>query len=489
MDRSNPSPLTAQPSPTRRHPLTPRPTRAPRALAAAALTLAAACASASFESQGDELMRQTQFADAVVYYEKAIAEGHPSEALELKHREARYAAEMKRGQREHFEGKLVPANTTFRALAAQLPDNAAVQAWLKKSERDLSRKLTQMGKEHLTLREYDAAIQYLKKAIDLDATNEDAATALERAATILEWRAEKGEALWREGLRSWNEGSPLQAEAQIQSSLDYTPDRPEAQDVLADVKTQIAELRQRLATNLEEKGQIYSAREQYKRVRGLGMGGNELDAAIERTDKEVKADEKVRAAEIALAKFDFAKARKLLEEAKGLTMNPENLSAIDARLFQVGEKQNDIEFQRAILSEFEGKFDLAIERLTALDQRTPGYRDVRERLDRIRRQMADSKAAYEEGVKLLGDGKLDDARSKFKAAIFLHPLYRDARDKLKETEAAIKARDRKPATPTQPSEEGAKPAGEATKPAGEETKPAGEETKPATAPADVKPPR
>jgi hypothetical protein len=96
--------------------------------------------------------------------------------------------------------------------------------------------------------------------------------------------------------------------------------------------------------------------------------------------------------------------------------------------------------------------------------------------------MADSKAAYEEGVKLYDEGKLDDARSKFKAAIFLHPLYRDAREKLKVTEAAIKARDRKAATPTQPSEETAKPAGDMTKPAGDETKPA-------TAPADVKPPR
>lgn len=440
----------------------PRVRRASRLLSIVGILVAVGCGATPLEAEGDLYMRQARFADAYDSYKRAQAKGPASEQLQVKLREAYLATELQKAQTDLFAGRLVVANTTLRALAAQMPDNPAVMAWLKKSERDLSRLLSDHGKENLALRNYDAAIRALKKAIDLDPSNDDAADALERAATILEWRAEKGDSLWRDGLKAMAEGNPLQAEAQIRSSLQYTPDRPGAQDVLGDLKLTVAELRQRLASNLEAKGQISAAERQYKIAKSLGLSGEEIQIALDRTSKEVKADEKVRAAEIALTRNDFEKAAGFLKEARDLTIHPENRTAIDARLFQVQERANDADFKQALVAEFEGKFDIALERLRALDERSPGYRDTRERMDRISKQLKDATTAYEEGNKLFEVGELDKARAKFRAAIFLHPLFLDAREKLKEVDAAIRARDRKTDLPSEevPPLLESKPAGE-----------------------------
>jgi tetratricopeptide (TPR) repeat protein len=410
------------------------------------LAILGACSAQTLESEGDQHMRRARFVDALDAYEAAKASGNSSKDLPEKMQEAYFSAKLQEGCEYLFAGKLLQANNVFRELAARFPENPTITKWLEKSERDLSRYLTVVGKDHLGVRNYEKAIECFKKAIDLDPNNAVASASLERTVTILQWRAEKGELLWREGLRSINESSPLQAQSQIQNSLEYVPDRPEAADLLSDLKQQIGELRQRLGRDLEDKGQFKAAEKQYRLAATYGYAPPDVQSAIQRTGDEGKADELVRTSDLALAKNDYARARTALEKARSYTKNTENLTAIDARLFQVAEKQNAYEYKVAQVSEFEGKLEDAIAKFTALDARAPGYRDCRERIDRLGRQLQDSKEAYEDGLKQLEAGNLENARSKFKAAIFLSAINVSARAKLKEVESMIDAKNRpKPA--------------------------------------------
>ena len=249
----------------------------------------------------------------------------------------------------------------------------------------------------------------------------------------------EGELLWREGLRAIHEGYPLIAENNIQNSLEYTPDRADASDMLGDLKQTIADLRQRLAQSLEDKGQYYAAMQQYKLAKNTGSTADTLDSAIQRTTNEAKADECVRKSDLALAKKDFDSAQKFLEDAKSLTRNAENLTAIDAKLFQVREKRVYSDFTAALVLEFEGKLEDAQAQYEAVDAKSPGYRDTRERIDRLKRTIRDATEAYNEGMKKLEAGDYDGARLKFKAAVFLHPFLKDARDELKKAEDKVKA--------------------------------------------------
>lgn len=408
---------------------------------------AAGCASRTAEQSGDELMREAKFGDAIAAYESARREGSASPTLEAKLRDAQLGAQVAEAQRLHFEGKLAKSNQMFREIAAQVPDNPTVAAWLEKSQRDLSRMITQLGKEHLSVREYEQAIEAFKKALDLDPTNTDASSGLERTAKILQWRAEKGELLWREGLRAINEGSPAVAKTSIENSLDYTPDRPEAPEMLDDLRRTLADLRQRLAMSLEEKGQYYAAMQQYRLAQSTGGVDESLETAIQRTAAEAQADECVRRSDVALAKRDFDRAAKYLQDAKGLTKNPENLAAIDAKLFQVEEKRRDADAKAAVLLEFEGKLEEALEAMKALDARAPGYRDLRERMDRLARQIREAKEAAADGMRLQEEGDLENARLKFKAAVFLYPFLGDARARLKHVEEQLRAKAKSGAAP------------------------------------------
>src|SRR5262245_4920278 len=299
-----------------------------RRIVAAACALAAAglaCAEQSSVRRGDDLMERGQFEEAEREYRKAQVTLPNDSSVNSKIRQAQISQMFQEALKLHFDGELAKANMLFHEIAGLAPGTATGQEWLKKSDRDISRQLTQEGKDYLGVRSYEAAIQSFEKALQFDPNNEDAKDALERSKTILKWRADKGTDLWKTGLLEATQGHPIIAETSVQNSLDLTPNRANADDFLSDIRTTIGEERYRMASAMEKAGQWHGAVDKYKEAIVKKASVKDLDASVTRMENEVKADEKVRYGRLALAKKNYDLATNFFKEAKELTVDPANL--------------------------------------------------------------------------------------------------------------------------------------------------------------------
>lgn len=399
---------------------------------------ASACSTATHVSRGDDLMQRGAFREAEVEYLMA-ADADPGDAeIAAKIRQARVSGLFQKAQRLHFAGELMTANELFHEIARLAPESESARDWLKKSERDISRNLAQQGKDHLGLREYEAAIVAFEKALEYDPDNEDARSALARAKTILKWRSEKGMELWKTGLLEGTQGHPEIAATFVENSLDLVKDQPNAEEYLADLRTQMGEQRYRLAADLEASGQWHGAAHQYRSAKTLRADVKDIDSSIDKMDGEVKADDKVRLGRLALAKERFALATKLFEQAKSLTKNAENVAAIDAFLAEVSEKRSASLYRDARDLEMQGLIEEAIEAYRSLDKEFVAYGDARERVDRLQsRVLAPAKEAYDKALEKEKEGDLAGARALLKNVLFLHPFFRDARARLRKIETAM----------------------------------------------------
>lgn len=411
----------------------------PRAIVAALLLVAAiACKSASYESEGDGAMREARFSDALTAYRLAEKHGGTNDkVLSSKIREAYIATNLQIGREYLFQSDFVRANSVLQQLAAEAPESPKVREWLAKAEQNLSRKLTEDGKERMGVREYESAVKLFEKALQYNPQNTDAKDALERAKGIIKWRAEKGELLWKGGLRAISEGQPEVAESKLSAVGEYTNAHPDADDYLSEVRAVVGDSHYRLAVGLEKKGQWFAALQQYKKAKNLHASPSGMDAAIERVEKEVKADQLYHSGKNAIAQEEFEKARERLQKALSMTQYKDNQIAIEAALALTTEKQNEKEHRNAVDLELEGRLADAISALENLDKRAPAYHDTRERMDRLKRQLNDANSNYKEAVAKFDAGDFLGARAKLKAALFLQPFMPEARAKLKEVEAAI----------------------------------------------------
>ncbi|MFN0207312.1 MAG: hypothetical protein ACKVS6_13485 [Planctomycetota bacterium] len=410
------------------------------AVVAGAGILLFACRASSYESEGDDHMRAAHFSEALASYRMAEASGGKGDKqLSAKLREAYIAAQLEAGSRLLFDSEFEKSYELFRLLAAAEPDNAIVTKWLKKSEDNLSRKLTVDGKEKMGVREYEPAVKLFERALKYNPDNSDAAEALVRAKTIIKWRADKGELLWKAGMRAISDGQPAIAAANLSAVGDYTHAHPEANEYVSEVRTLVGDQHFGIATNLEKDGQFFAALRQYNKSKTMRATPAGIDDAIARVKDEVRADQLYYSAKGALARQEFDKASDRLQKALELTDRPENIIAIEAKIAEVNEGRNEYEYKTAVDIEQEGRFGDAIVAFTKLDARVPAFNDTRERIDRLTRQIRDSSKNYEEALERLKTNDLLGARSKLKAALFLQPFMAEARAKLKEVEALIAA--------------------------------------------------
>jgi tetratricopeptide (TPR) repeat protein len=137
--------------------------------------------------------------------------------------------------------------------------------------------------------------------------------------------------------------------------------------------------------------------------------------------------------EVEKGRFDAAQRH--LEQARGLTTDPDNLSSIEGRLVHLAERRAAKAYRSAEDLELEGKIEEAIAAFRALDEMSPAYSDVRERIDRLeQRVLIPARAAYEEAIRLEKEGDVDGARAKLREVVFLSPLFADARQRLQRLE-------------------------------------------------------
>jgi tetratricopeptide (TPR) repeat protein len=412
------------------------------AIAMVAAFLLFSCRAASYESEGDEYMRASppRFAEALAAYRMAEASGgRGDKTLMAKIRRAYIDSQIDVGRSMLFMGDLEGSFDLFERLASEVPDHPTVQQWLRKARENYSHRLTTDGKERMGVRDYDAAIKLFERALQYNPTNTDARETLERARTIVKWRAEKGELMWKGGMRAISEGQTEVAESKLSSVENYTDAHPEAGEYVAEVRTLVGDRHFSLATSLEKDGQFFAAKQQYTRARNLKATPAGIDEAIARVSEEVKADQYYHAGIGALNRGDFDLAKARLDKALATTKRPENKTAIEARLAEVEEKRSEAEYKEATDMELEGRFADAIEALKKLDARVPAYRDTREKIDRLSRQTRDAEKNYQEAVAKFEAGDLAGARAKLKAALFLQPFMPQARKMLKEVEAALAA--------------------------------------------------
>lgn len=400
-----------------------------------------ACRSASYESDGDDFKARGKFREAAEAYRMAGAgTSRASARLNDKYRDSDLSARLEAGRMFLFAGEFTKANEIFNLLAIDAPSSPQVRAWLLKSERNYSRELTRQGKDRMGVREYDQAIQLFEKALRLDPENGDARDTLARAKMIVKWRAEKGELLWRSGLRAINEAQSEVAESKLSGVADLTNAHPNADEYLSEVRTLIGDGHYRLAKGLEESGRWFGALKEYEQARKLKASPAGLEAAIARMEREVKADQILHSAEMALAKEEFAKAREKFDKALSLSGDKETRIAIEASMARLEEARNSAEHKSAIDLELQGDLAGAIDALKTLDSRAPAYNDTRERMDRLKRQLADADSNLKEARAKFDAGDLLGARAKVKAALFLQPFMPDARNLLREIETAISAK-------------------------------------------------
>lgn len=316
------------------------------------------------------------------------------------------------------------------------PENSVAQTWIRKAKRKLAARAIDEGKEQLIAGELASALKSFNEALTYQPDDPEALVGIEELDAIWSSRRESAQDWYMQGIRASAEQNFVQTQYHMNIALDQDPSLDRAKPQLTRAIKRLAEQRLAGAKALEAEGYFAPALSDYLLVQETLPETPEIDEMVARMRAEVKADDLANEGEMEVFRGDFAKARKLLEEA--YEMSTMSKLSIGEKLQLVNERELDYMYMDARDLELEYRYEISLAAYrTIADSVTSGFRDVLSRINDLEASIAAAEQGYADGQKEESAGQLEAALGHYQEVMIHYPGYQDIEDRARDLKARI----------------------------------------------------
>ncbi|MBK8976214.1 MAG: hypothetical protein IPM29_09820 [Planctomycetes bacterium] len=375
-------------------------------------------------AEAEQLYGRADYFQAWVSIQEAHKEAPDDPEVAESYERIRAAFLLARGRELVFENRDLEAIELFERLLVLNPDDETAAGWIVRARQKLATRAARHGDTLQTEGDLEGALLAYREAVDHEPDNPIAADGLARLAET--WRHRRADARdhYLEGVRALAEQLFQQTRYHMLIALDKDPGLDEARGPSARARKRLLEDRFRAARAMEAKGFFPAALREYRELRDADAALSDIDARIARTEAEVRASQLADEGQMLALRGDFTAAREKLEQALGLTTHSQD--EISEALVLVHERELDRDYTVAKDHEIQGELEDAVAVYTDIDQRLPGFRDVRARISELQIRVEEAKTAYDAGLAAEAAGDREAALGHFNDVLVYWPEYRDA---------------------------------------------------------------
>ncbi len=320
----------------------------------------------------------------------------------------------------------------LRRLLEEYPVNQDAQRWLRKGILKLAQKVRFEADEALASGKLAKAQQYYAHVLLLVPGNELAIAGLALVEARVKSKLDKAEDIYNEAVDAkavlaWERVLYL---AKI--CRDFDPSRRDAASLERAASSRTAKRLRESAEKLRKGGHWGAAAKTYRLAAGFAKDAGlpwaeEVDGIIDELMKEMEASNLLERAELFIKAGNMEKADELIEEADPLcqhdrfrisALRGQSLNAKAARIVARAETfARDHRYERAIE---------LYKQLMGGPSETLG----KSRIEQIEESLAENEKDYQKALKLLAEGKKQEAMDLFRAIHIFNPRFKDVEKRL-----------------------------------------------------------
>lgn len=410
-----------------------------RLLATAACLLVVACSGSS-----SALQRSRELAGDGNYYLALMAledeGGAQSRDPEVAAawREARLDYLVHESQRLVFLDREEDALELLAEAAVTHPDNPVVTSLTVRARNKLAQRATALGDRAMAFGEPGEALKHYQEATAWVPAHEPAIAGIERVRQTFAAMHQKAQDHFLEAIRRFPELRWVEVDWHASAALDKDPSREDAKDLRTRAARQMAQKTLDRAKQAESEGYYGAALMEYRSARKLDPTLEAIDDRIAHMEREVEAGGLLAQAMMHSANKRFDKARSMLEEAFVITVLEK--AVVNDALLQNRRREAESAYQQARDFELQGLKAEALAGYEALDKSwQDGLLDVKARCASVRSEIAEAEKAWAEGEAAEAAKDMKAALEAYQNVELFYPGYKDVRDRIQRIKAAMQA--------------------------------------------------
>ncbi len=397
----------------------------PLLLASLAL-LVGACAVTEKRSESVEYHLKHMDYEAAVQLAAREAKARPDDpAAQDLHRRATVALLLERGRRLTLDDSDVEALRLFQQASELAPDSPEVASWVDKTRRKLADRWLQVGLELHSSGEIEAAVAAYEQCLALAPADPVALGALEEAVKTVDHRGRKFQSYFQEGVVAMSDYWLERARSRFEYAAKYKPDEERTQLRSQQVRLMLARQRLRVAEGLEAEGLFGAAKNEYRMALELAPDDPESQAAMERCSKEVEAQRLLEMADYELLRKNYDRAGEHL--ARGEQLTQKQKERFEGARARIQESRHEDLYAVAVALEKDQRYPDAVEKYQELLDIAQYYKDVFTRRDTLKAYIELAASLYAKADSASSDAERLDLLTQIEV---FWPDYRDVRSRL-----------------------------------------------------------
>lgn len=410
-----------------------------RLLATAACCLLVACSGSSSALQRSrELAIDGNYYLALAALEDAGGATSGDPELFAAWREARLDYLVHESQRLVFLDREEDALELLAEASETHPDNQVVSALVVSARGKLAQRATALGNRSMAFGEPMEALKLYQEATAWVPDHKPALEGIERVRATFAAMHLEAQQHFLEAVRRFPELRWVEVDWHASAALEKDPSREDAKDLRTRAARQLAQKTLDRARLAEEEGYYGAALMEYRSARKLDPSLEAIDDRIAHMEKEVQAGGLLAQAMMHSANNRFDKARAMLEEAFVLTVLEK--AVVNDALLQNRRREAEVAYQQARDLELQGRKAEALAGYEALEKAWPdGLLDVKARCASVRSEIAEAEKAWAAGEAAEAAKDMKAALEAYQGVELFYPGYKDVRDRIQRIKAAMQA--------------------------------------------------
>ena len=410
-----------------------------RLLATAVCCLLAACSGSSNAIQRSrDLAGEGNYYLALAALEEAggAQSGDPEVAAAW--REARIDFLVHEAQRMVFLDREEDALELLAEAVTTHPGNEVVAAMVTRARQKLAQRATARADAAMSFGEPSEALKLYQEAVSWVPDHKPALDGIERVRATFAAMHQKAQEHFLEAIRRFPELRWVEVDWHASAALQKDPSRTDAKDIRTRAARQLAQKTLERAKQAEAEGYYGAALMEYRSARKLDPSLEAIDDRIAHMEKEVQAGGMLAQAMMHSANNRFDKARAMLEEAFVLTVLEK--AVVNDALLQNRKREAEVAYQKARDLELQSQKAEALAGYEALDKAWPdGMLDVKARCASLRSDIAEAEKAWAAGEAAEAANDSKAALEAYQNVELFYPGYKDVRDRIQRLRPAVQA--------------------------------------------------
>jgi tetratricopeptide (TPR) repeat protein len=378
--------------------------------------------------EGKAALARADYESALFHYRQAqeVAPGDAEIAQHVK--DAQILALRDEARQLVFGDKDEEALEVLDRVLELRPQDKLARDWQDKARRKLADRKSRMGDTFFFLHDLENALQSYHDAFKYVPGFGPAEEGVKLVAADYERRRKKANDHYVEGVRALAERLFGQTYYHMFNSLANDPSREGAEEKKKVATQRLMQKRYSAALESERLKAWRSALTEYRSIRVRVPDYPGIGERIEAMEREVQAEELARKAERLMTRGDTTGAIELLEKAMETTGRDRlRMSELVAA---ARDKETEAAFLRGKDLEYDHKYPEALEAYRAIEQRSPGYSNVRTRISYYEETLKLVEQSYQNGLQAEAAGERDKAIGFYRDVQAALPNYKDAPERL-----------------------------------------------------------